>query len=167
MSTKVPQNSSDQEIDIFQLSRSINRFFDRANRSVFRAIQFFIRNWIIVLILVVLGAGLGYYLDSNKKSYNNQIVVTPNFESVDYLYAKVDLIQSKIAAGDVDFLKNTVGISNPQAIRRIEIKPIADVQEANVYADIVQPIFENKCYTCHNKRKKKGGLRLDEPSFEM
>ena len=46
-----------------------------------------------------------------------------------------------------------------------EFKPIADVQEANVYADIIQPIFEDKCYTCHNKRKKKGGLRLDEPSF--
>ena len=56
MSTKVPQNNSDQEIDIFQLSRSINSFFDRVNRSVFRAIQFFIRNWVVVLILVVLGA---------------------------------------------------------------------------------------------------------------
>ena len=46
-----------------------------------------------------------------------------------------------------------------------EFKPIADVQEANVYADIVQPIFESKCYSCHNKSKKKGGLRLDEPAF--
>ena len=126
MSTKVPQNS-DQEIDIFQLSRSIGSFFDRINRSIFKAIQFFIRNWIVVLVLVVLGVVLGFYLDSNKKSYNNQVVVTPNFESVDYLYAKVDLIQSKIAAGDIDFLKNVVGISNPQSIRRIEIKPIADV----------------------------------------
>ncbi len=43
--------------------------------------------------------------------------------------------------------------------------PIADVQEANVYADIIQPIFENRCYGCHNKSKKKGKLRLDEPSF--
>jgi hypothetical protein len=127
MSTKVPQNNSDQEIDIFQLSRSINSFFDRVNRSVFRAIQFFIRNWIVVLVLVVLGAAFGFYLDSNKKSYNNQVVVTPNFESVDYLYAKVDLIQSKIVAGDLDFLKNTVGIPNPQTIRNIEIKPVADV----------------------------------------
>ena len=127
MSTKVPQNSSDQEIDIFQLSRSINSFFDRVNRSVFRAIQFFIRNWIVVLVLMVLGVALGFYLDSNKKSYNNQVVVTPNFESVDYLYAKVDLIQSKIAAGDLDFLKNIVGIPNPQTIRKIEIKPVVDV----------------------------------------
>ncbi|HKC35752.1 MAG TPA: c-type cytochrome domain-containing protein, partial [Chitinophagaceae bacterium] len=43
--------------------------------------------------------------------------------------------------------------------------PIADVQEANVYADIIQPIFENRCYGCHNKSKKKGKLRLDEPAF--
>jgi mono/diheme cytochrome c family protein/uncharacterized membrane protein len=57
------------------------------------------------------------------------------------------------------------GFSKKEEAKEKEIKPIADVQEANVYADIVQPIFENKCYTCHNKRKKKGGLRLDEPSF--
>jgi hypothetical protein len=126
MSTKVPQNS-DEEIDIFQLSRSIGGFFDRVNRSVFRAIQFFIRNWIIVLILVVLGATLGYYLDSNKKSFQNQVVVTPNFESVDYLYAKIDLIQSKVAAGDVDFLHQVFGTSSRNTIKRIEIKPVADV----------------------------------------
>jgi len=46
-----------------------------------------------------------------------------------------------------------------------EIKPIADVQEANVYAEIIQPIFESKCYSCHSKSKKKGKLRLDEPAF--
>jgi len=57
------------------------------------------------------------------------------------------------------------GFSKAEEVKEKEIKPIADVQEANVYADIVQPIFENKCYTCHNKRKKKGGLRLDEPAF--
>jgi len=57
------------------------------------------------------------------------------------------------------------GFSKTEDVKEKEIKPIADVQEANVYADIVQPIFENKCYTCHNKQKKKGGLRLDEPAF--
>ena len=57
------------------------------------------------------------------------------------------------------------GLSEKENTIEKEIKPIADVQEANVYADIIQPIFESKCYTCHNKRKKKGGLRLDEPSF--
>lgn len=126
MSTKVPQNS-DQEIDIFQLSKSIGGFFDRVNRSIFRVIQFFIRNWITVLILFVLGVVFGFYLDSNKKTFQNQVVVTPNFESVDYLYAKIDLIQAKIISGDVEFLSNTVGIPHPESIRKIEIKPVADV----------------------------------------
>src|ERR1043165_7871624 len=58
----------------------------------------------------------------------------------------------------------TKGFSKEDSTTK-EIKPIADVQNANVYADIIRPLFENKCYTCHNKSKKKGGLRLDEPSF--
>lgn len=42
------------------------------------------------------------------------------------------------------------------------IKPIANVQEAQVYADIVKPIFQTKCYNCHGPQKQKGGLRLDD-----
>jgi mono/diheme cytochrome c family protein/uncharacterized membrane protein len=59
----------------------------------------------------------------------------------------------------------TRGFSEKDSVTEKEIKPIADVQEANVYADIVQPIFERRCYSCHNKNKKKGKLRLDEPAF--
>src|SRR5436190_15051539 len=59
----------------------------------------------------------------------------------------------------------TKGFSKKDSLSEKEIKPIADVQEANAYADIIQPIFESKCYGCHNKSKKKGKLRLDEPEF--
>lgn len=127
MSTKVPQNANDQEIDIFQLSRSIGSFFDRINAAIFRSIQFFVRNWIVVLILVIIGFGLGWYFDSSKKTFQNEVIVTPNFESVDYLYAKIDLIEAKILSGDTVFLKNVVGIPHPKAIKKIEIKPVADV----------------------------------------
>ncbi|MEN2398494.1 hypothetical protein GKZ90_0001780 [Flavobacterium sp. MC2016-06] len=127
MSTKLPEKATNEEIDIFQLSKSIGGFFDRINAFIFRTIQFFIRNWIIVLVLVVLGFGLGWYLDSNKKTFQNQIIVTPNFESVDYLYTKIDLIEAKILSGDTVFLKNVVGIAHPKTIKKIEIKPIADV----------------------------------------
>lgn len=127
MSTKVPQDNSEQEIDIFQLSKTIGGFFDRINTMIFRSIHFFVRNWIIVLVLIVLGFGLGCFLDSNKKTFENQVIVTPNFGSVDYLYSKINLIESKIKAGDTLFLKNEVGIQNPESIKKIEIKPIADV----------------------------------------
>ena len=44
-------------------------------------------------------------------------------------------------------------------------KPIANVQEAVVYTDIIKPVLEAKCYNCHGPNKQKGKLRLDEPDF--
>ena len=44
----------------------------------------------------------------------------------------------------------------------VVIKPIPNVQEAQVYADIVQPILQAKCYSCHGAKKQKGKLRLDD-----
>ncbi|HLY71702.1 MAG TPA: c-type cytochrome domain-containing protein [Puia sp.] len=41
-------------------------------------------------------------------------------------------------------------------------KPIPDVQEAFVYGDVIAPIFQEKCYTCHGKSKQKGKLRLED-----
>lgn len=42
------------------------------------------------------------------------------------------------------------------------IKPIANVQDAMVYTDVIKPIFETKCYSCHGTNKQKGGLRMDD-----
>ncbi|MDR7369797.1 hypothetical protein [Flavobacterium aquidurense] len=126
MSTKVPQNTTDQEVDLAQISKAIGRFFDRINTSIFRLIHFFVQNWILALGIILFGICLGWYLDTAKKLYNNEIIVTPNFGSVDYLYSKIDLIEAKIISGDTVFLKDVVGISHPKTIKKIEIKPISD-----------------------------------------
>ncbi|MFT3932885.1 MAG: hypothetical protein QM726_04650 [Chitinophagaceae bacterium] len=47
------------------------------------------------------------------------------------------------------------------------IKPIPNVQEAVVYADIIQPMLQNKCYSCHGANKQKGKLRMDQPDLLM
>lgn len=44
-------------------------------------------------------------------------------------------------------------------------KMIPDIQEANVYADIIQPILQTRCYSCHGEKKQKGNLRLDAPQW--
>lgn len=43
-----------------------------------------------------------------------------------------------------------------------EPKQIAFNQDAFVYADIIAPIFEEKCVSCHGKTKQKGKLKLDQ-----
>ena len=126
MSTKVPQNLEDQEIDLAQISKKIGNFFDRVNTSIFRSIHFFMKNWVITLVLIVLGFGIGWYLDYTRKSYSNQIIVEPNFESVDYLYSKIDFLQSKVISHDTVFLKNVVGIKKPKLIKKLQIRPIVE-----------------------------------------
>lgn len=43
-----------------------------------------------------------------------------------------------------------------------ESKKIAFNQNTLVYADIIAPIFEEKCVACHGKTKQKGKLKLDQ-----
>lgn len=52
---------------------------------------------------------------------------------------------------------DTVAVYNP--------KPIPQIEEAVVYTDIIQPILEARCYSCHGPQKQKGKLRLDQPDF--
>ncbi|MBG6111773.1 putative membrane protein [Flavobacterium sp. CG_9.10] len=128
MSTNVPQpNPEDQELDLSQISKKIGGFFEKINALIFNGIRFFIKNAIVIVILLVVGVGIGLFLDQTQKSYDSQIIVTPNFGSTDYLYSKIDLIQSKINEGDTVFLKEVVGINRPMKLKKIEIKPINDV----------------------------------------
>ncbi|KPM48674.1 c-type cytochrome domain-containing protein [Jiulongibacter sediminis] len=40
---------------------------------------------------------------------------------------------------------------------------ITDPQQALVYQEIIEPIFAEKCWSCHSSKKQKGDLRLDSP----
>jgi uncharacterized membrane protein/mono/diheme cytochrome c family protein len=46
-----------------------------------------------------------------------------------------------------------------------KIKPIENVQEASVYGDVIHPIMQQKCVSCHGADKQKGKLRLDTEEF--
>lgn len=57
--------------------------------------------------------------------------------------------------------RSMAGIA-PMKEEMTEIKPIANIEQAVVYRDIVQPILELRCIQCHNANKQKGDLRLDQ-----
>src|SRR6218665_149591 len=122
-----PQNQDNQEIDLSQISKKIGGLFENIFNSIFKGILFLKRNMVWVGALFVIGAGMGFYLDKTIKVYNSQIIVTPNFGSVDYLYSKIELINSQVKDGDTLFLKNVIGIKDPSKFKEITILPIADV----------------------------------------
>ena len=126
MSATPQTNPDNQEIDLSQISKKIGSFFENISTQIFKGILFFKRNIVWLGILVVIGGGLGYLLDRGKV-YESQMIVMPNFGSTDYLYAKVNLINSKIEEGDTIFLKKVVGLKEPKKIKGIMVTPIADV----------------------------------------
>lgn len=123
-----PNNTSDnKEIDLSQISKGIGNFFENIATFVFRAILFFKKNSVVLGILLIVGILIGFYLDKSTKTYDNQIIVSPNYDSNNYLYEKINLINSKIIDKDTLFLKNKVGIIHPKKFKKIEIEPIISV----------------------------------------
>ena len=64
----------------------------------------------------------------------------------------------------------------PEGLRKIsglpsrekkEIKKITNLPEAVVYADIVYPILDTYCISCHNDNKRKGDLMMQTPESLM
>lgn len=128
MSTNSSQNTDNQEIDFADLTKKIGRSMNNLLTNVFKAILYFKKNIVVFIILFIIGVGIGFYLDKNRKIYSHQMIVHPNFGGVDYLYSKIDLISAKIKERDTIFLKN-IGISQPKKFLKIEIKPVIDVYQ--------------------------------------
>jgi len=120
-----PKNVSDQEVDLAQVSAKINQGFRNMGTAIFNAINFLYKNALILLVLLIIGVVLGYFKDTSNKVYNHEIIVIPNFESADYLYGKIELINSKIKEGDTVYLKN-LGLKYPKRISSLKIEPIID-----------------------------------------
>ena len=121
------QNNTSEEIDLGYLFKKSNDFFKSVIRSFFLVLEFFKKYLIIVLVLLIVGFGIGYYKDSKAvKTYNNELIVIPNFESVDYLYDKLEAINLKIRAGDTVFMQKVLD-TNFRSLRGIKIEPVVDL----------------------------------------
>ncbi|MBP9848225.1 MAG: hypothetical protein KBC58_02185 [Flavobacterium sp.] len=119
-------HSQDQEIDLGQIGKGIKNFFNGIVNSVFDFIFFLKKKKIIIGILFVTGIISGYLLDQKTKKFTSEVIVAPNLGGYDYLYAKVDLIKSKLKEGDITFFKS-IGISKTDIILDFEVEPIIDI----------------------------------------
>jgi hypothetical protein len=141
-------NIQAEEVDLGYLFSKIGDFFKGIVKAIYAVIAFFIRFWIVTVVLLLVGFGLGYYLDSvQTEVYDNTVIVIPNFESVDYLYESVDEINSKIAFNDTIFLKEALG-PEYQYLKKIKIEAIPDiynfVAQSREHIDVFRILFENQ-----------------------
>ena len=126
--SSITPNTNDQEIDLGQVSKKIGQAYEGFLSWIFRGFLFVKRNLVILIVLFIIGAGIGFYLDRTTKVYNHEVTVLPNFGSVEYTYSKVALINSKIKEKNLGFLKS-IGVKTPKDLGEITIEPINDIYD--------------------------------------
>ena len=127
MSKDATKIDTSEEVDLLSVSKGIGNVFRNLNTFFYRCIRFGVRNIMILGGLFIIGAGLGYWMDEvDEGNYETQMIVSPNFGSTDYLYAKVDQIESKLKERDLSFLSK-IGIKKPKNLTEIKVVPVVDV----------------------------------------
>lgn len=114
MKTEFPErDKNNQDIDLMVLFKLIQKGLDKIGYKIYRFFRFIIKNIFVILGVIALGILVGYFLNANQKqTYQHQLVVTPNFGSVTFLYNEVDKFKS-----------------NNSSIKSVKIEPIVNIYE--------------------------------------
>jgi len=116
-----------EEIELSVFFTGFKNFFVNILKLLFKALSFYRKYTVIVLILVFGGAVGGYFMDSSfTKNYKNEIIVIPNYGSTEYLYGTIEMINSKIKNKDNIFFEK-LKLLTYNSIKEIQIEPVKDV----------------------------------------
>lgn len=120
---KEQSKSTSEEIDLFDLFKMIKRGFESVGNLFLRLISFFLRNAIVFIILIVIGAVIGYFWNKNTVTYyQTDAIISTDFEGATYLYKRVEELNFQFSIEDED-LKNRLNIENLSKIS-LKVSPI-------------------------------------------
>jgi hypothetical protein len=137
MSEQTSQNASD-EIDLGVVFEKIKSFFKSILIGIIQIFQFFWNHKFVLAGLLVIGVGIQYYLKSTSEStFLNQFFVRTNYGSTEYVYSKVNSINSKLETGDSLYNKYIFG-EYYDRVKEVEVVPVIDVY------DLVNKSEQNK-----------------------
>lgn len=130
-----------EEIDLIKLKQSIS---NAINRLILNTFLFFKKNVYKFVIIITSGIVLGVFLDNYFKNYLAEIVVNSNFTNNEYLYSKIDKLNSEfgIKVKNKDLLKE---VPNVEKFSKIQVEPIVDI-----YAFVNNQAFANNAQNSQN-----------------
>ncbi|MDH1882753.1 hypothetical protein ACTS9V_06025 [Empedobacter falsenii] len=106
----------DEELDLNNIISSINK---KIQSYIFNFLNLLLNNKLKIVILIFLGIGIGFFLNQLFSKRVSQLIVLSNNNSVEYLYSKIQNLQSNFSDPKAKkFIKN---------INHVEITPIVDV----------------------------------------
>tara|TARA_B100000497_G_scaffold125947_1_gene163543 strand:+ start:11546 stop:12526 length:981 start_codon:yes stop_codon:yes gene_type:complete len=123
----------EQKSDEIDLTNLFNVFKEKIKASIvllFDLIDYLIKKWILITALIVLGLIIGYV---NQNNYNHNkkasVLLRINFDTVDYVYSEIDLINEKVTEKDSLFFSEMGLKGDSIQIKEIEITPIVRFKE--------------------------------------
>ena len=141
-------NENQGEIDIIVLFKKIQATFVKIIIFFFKWAKYLIIQWKAFLFLILFGAILGFFSESqNNSDKEASVLLKVNFDAVNYVYDAVSLINQKIEANDISFF-NEIGFSSEELnVFELTISPIVNLQEIindeTFKANEIKTLFEN------------------------
>lgn len=121
--------SNHEEVDLVYVIKKIKELIKSWIVLLFKAIDFAIKYWWALLLLIIIGLGIGYYAQENTdQAKNAKMVVKVNFDSADYVYNTADMLNAKVRDLDSAFFVQN-NFKNYYSIKDVAIKPIERLQD--------------------------------------
>jgi hypothetical protein len=97
---------------------------------LFDLIDYLLKKWILITTLILLGLIIGY-VTQNNYNHNKKasVLLRINFDTVDYVYSEIDLINEKVTEKDSLFFSEMGLKGDSIQIKQIEITPIVRFKE--------------------------------------
>jgi Na+-transporting methylmalonyl-CoA/oxaloacetate decarboxylase gamma subunit len=144
------QHNTNDELDLKSVLDWIQNTFKKALILVFMAVQFVFKFWIVLLVLILAGIGLGYYFEKQNVSYKeSEILIQINNKNVNYVYNAIEKLNRKRADRDSVFMSTNGFDKGKYDLVFIEIVPVINIDDLidkydevnnaslNVFVDIV------------------------------
>lgn len=146
------QQNSSEEVDLGYLWIKVKEIKNRILLLFYKTIRFVIKNWLILLALVITGILIGYFLEKYQKiAREGSLIVQINFDASNYVYNSIEHLNNKVIDKDTIFLKK-MGFYKDQKIilRKVEIVPIVNIADIldkiNVENRSIEPLLDQAQY---------------------
>lgn len=114
-----------EEINLLYFFKKLNDFFKRIAINIFKALGFIRRNWIILLVLIAVGIGYGYYVDSKSSPPQKaKVLLRVNFDAVNYVYSLVENFNENLIDGTL-----TVEDKELHKVKAVQLTPIINFKD--------------------------------------
>jgi hypothetical protein len=124
------KQSNSEELDLNMILNKVREVYHSTLISLYKIFTFFLKSWIVIVVLIILGATLGYFKTNDTLARETTLYIRVNGNAGGIIYDALNQLQFKIQEKDSvllekkGFFKNSV-----YYIHSLEIEPVVNILE--------------------------------------